>query len=132
MRPNHDNQEWRDLLRHMDQAVAGVVVGVSLLVIGVYLLWGGSESNRLIDIDRADPQQVDFLVDINAAQWPALDLLPNIGETLARRIVESREVDGPFLDHDNLIRVRGIGPKTLNGMRLYLLAMPSGENVAGP
>ena len=132
MQPNHDYQDWRDLLRRMDQAVAGAVIGVSLLVIGVYLLWGGAESGRLIDIDRADPQNVDFLVDINTAQWPELDLLPNIGETLARRIVESREVDGPFLDHDDLIRVRGIGPKTLNGMRPYLLAMPSGENVAGP
>ena len=132
MRPNHDNLDWPALLRRMDQAVAGAVVGVSLLVIGIYLLLNGAEPGRHIDIDRADPQQVVFLVDINTAQWPELDLLPNIGETIARRIVESREADGPYIDHDDLLRVRGIGPKTLFGIRPYLLAMPAADHVAGP
>lgn len=64
------------------------------------------------------------------SSWPELAQLPQIGETLARRIVESREADGPFLDHDDLLRVRGIGPKTLEGIRPYLLPMPDAEGLA--
>jgi len=56
-------------------------------------------------------------------------LLPEIGESLAKRIVESRDADGPFADHDDLQRVRGIGPKTLDRVRPYLLPMPNRATV---
>jgi competence protein ComEA len=58
-------------------------------------------------------------------------LLPGIGEVLARRIVEDRRQRGPFRDLGELRRVRGIGPKTLEGMRPYLLPMPDLEATAG-
>jgi len=48
-------------------------------------------------------------------------LLPGIGEMLARRIVESRREHGLFVDHEDLLRVKGIGPKTLQAMRPFLL-----------
>lgn len=57
-------------------------------------------------------------------------MLPNIGETLARRIVESREAEGPFAEVDDLQRVRGIGPRTLEQLRPYLRPIPPGGNVA--
>jgi competence protein ComEA len=68
---------------------------------------------------------------INQADWPELAELPEIGPTLARRIVESRESAGPFADHEDLRRVRGIGPLTLERMRPYLLPMPVSGAVAG-
>ncbi|MCP5000541.1 MAG: helix-hairpin-helix domain-containing protein [Hyphomicrobiales bacterium] len=82
-------------------------------------------------MDRAEPVEIVYQVDINKASWPELAQLPRIGETLARRIVESRETDGPFRDHDDVQRVRGIGPKTLEGIRPYLLPMPEAEALAG-
>jgi competence protein ComEA len=53
--------------------------------------------------------------------------LPGIGETLAHRIVETRETGGPFPSPDDLRRVRGIGPKKLEEIRPYLRPMPSAE-----
>ena len=58
-------------------------------------------------------------------------LMPGIGEQLARRIVAERTTGGPFRDWDDLRRVRGIGPRTLEGMRPYLLPMPDWEATAG-
>ncbi len=49
-----------------------------------------------------------------------LALLPGIGETKARRIVESREKDGPFSDIDDLTRVHGIGPKSAARLQNWL------------
>jgi competence protein ComEA len=57
--------------------------------------------------------------------------LPDVGETLARRIIESRDAAGPFGDHDDLLRVRGIGPRTLERLKPYLLPMPNQQDVAG-
>jgi competence protein ComEA len=54
-----------------------------------------------------------------------------VGETLARRIVETRAAEGPFVDFDDLRRVRGIGPKTLERMKPYLRPLPAAGNVAG-
>jgi len=65
-----------------------------------------------------------FQVDINQAEWPELSQLPGIGPTLALRIVESRQNDGPFRGHDDLRRVRGIGPRTLQRITPYLVPMP--------
>ncbi len=73
-----------------------------------------------------------FQVDVNSAGWPELSQLPGIGEALARRIVESREQQGPFADHQELRRVRGIGPRTLERISPFLRPMPQTANVAGP
>ncbi|REK13106.1 MAG: helix-hairpin-helix domain-containing protein [Planctomycetota bacterium] len=97
---------------------------------GYWLAQGGA-SGRLIEIDRAPRQPARFQVDINQAGWAELSALPEIGETLARRIVESREAEGPYADLDDLERVRGIGPKTLEQIRPYLRPLPPAANVAG-
>jgi competence protein ComEA len=119
------------LLKHWDQAVVGVSVMAALVLIGVYWVVQGGLSGRLIEIDRATPSSVAFELDINSAGWPELSVLPNIGETLAKRIVESRQSDGPFADVEDLQRVRGIGPKTLEQIRPYLRPLPPSGNVAG-
>ncbi len=59
-------------------------------------------------------------------------MLPGVGETLAKRIVESRAAEGRFADVEELQRVRGIGPKTLERMKPYLRPLPETGNVAGP
>ncbi|OYV95602.1 MAG: hypothetical protein B7Z73_02330 [Planctomycetia bacterium 21-64-5] len=91
----------------------------------------GGADGRLIEIDREPPRTARFLVDVNQADWPELAQLPGIGQTLAQRIVTSRQERGPFLDHSELRRVRGIGPKTLEKMRPYLRPIPPAADVAG-
>jgi competence protein ComEA len=62
--------------------------------------------------------------------------MPNIGEQLAKRIVTDRQEHGPFRDLSELRRVRGIGPKTLEGMKPFLLPLPeldaSAKTKTGP
>lgn len=52
-------------------------------------------------------------IDLNRAPRSELILLPGIGPRLAERIVQDREVNGPFGSLDELQRVRGIGPRTV-------------------
>jgi competence protein ComEA len=115
----------------MDQAAVAAITLLSLLSIGTYWLVQGGASGRLIEIDRSPRQTASFQIEINEADWPELSLLPGVGETLARRIVESRGTQGRFADVDDLRRVRGIGPKTLERIRPFLRPLPPAANVAG-
>jgi competence protein ComEA len=119
------------LLRRMDQAAVATLVLFALVGMGVYWFVQGGHRGELIEIDRVEALTARYLVDINAAEWPELAELPELGETLARRIVESRATAGPFTDHDELLRVNGIGPRTLDTLRPYLLPMPEQDSVAG-
>ncbi|TWT88335.1 ComE operon protein 1 [Pseudobythopirellula maris] len=118
------------LIRRADQLTIAVLTAVALA--GMAAWWsahGGREG--LVEIDRAAPLDYEFLVDVNRAEWPELAQLPAIGPVLARRIVASRDREGPFRSIEELDRVNGIGPRTLEGMRRYLLPIAGGEQVAG-
>jgi competence protein ComEA len=118
------------LLRRADQAlVAGFIALGLVTTVGWWVSRGGS-GGRMIEVERAEPRTAQFQIDINRADWPELALLPGVGKVLAQRIVESRQTVGPFRDHGDLRRVRGIGPKTLEGIRPYLLPMADAETVA--
>ena len=58
-------------------------------------------------------------VDPNNAPRDLLMTLPGIGEQTANRIIEHRE-DGPYKRAEDLDRVPGIGPKTIENIREYL------------
>ena len=121
----------RPVLRRMDQAVVALLVLCALVGMGVYWFVQGGPRGELIEIDRATPLTARYLVDINKAEWFEFAELPGVGAIMAQRIVESRAEAGPFKDQDDLRRVRGIGPLTLEKMRPYLLPMPDQEDVAG-
>ena len=62
------------------------------------------------------------LVDVNSASAADLEKLPGIGPALAKRIVEFREKNGPFQSVDDLIKVQGIGEKSLARFREFVTA----------
>lgn len=63
-------------------------------------------------IERSvSPQDTD-LVNINTATSFELETLPGIGPTIAQKIIEYREQNGPFLSTEDIINVPGIGPGT--------------------
>jgi competence protein ComEA len=65
-------------------------------------------------------------LNVNLASAEELERLPGIGPALAARIVAHREAHGPFRTVDDLLRVSGIGPKTLDGFRDLVTTDPAG------
>ncbi len=59
-------------------------------------------------------------IDINRATAEDFDKLPGIGPELARRIVAYREKHGPFRRIEDLMAVRGMGPKKWRALKPYL------------
>lgn len=109
------------ILRRRDQVSVAALVSVALAGMVTSWLYQGGHRGQWINIDRAKPREIHFQLDVNEADWPEWSLLPNIGETLARRIVDFRDRRGPFRQHDELLQVKGIGPRTLESIRPYLL-----------
>lgn len=52
------------------------------------------------------------IIDINSAAVPEFTKLPRIGPAIAGRIVEYRNANGPFKKKEDIMKVKGIGPKT--------------------
>jgi|SRR6267378_5273913 len=75
---------------------------------------------------RAPPQVPVGRIDPNRASVAELIRLPGIGPSLAGRIVADRDQHGAFASPEALLRVRGIGPKTLDRIRGFL-SFPSAD-----
>lgn len=70
----------------------------------------------------AAPAPAAAPVDVNAASVDQLVAVPGIGKSLAQRIVDFRQKNGPFKSVDELLKVQGIGEKSLEKLRPHLVA----------
>lgn len=97
-----------------------------LTLLTVEWLWLVSRTPRPPELQRGACFQQLFRVEINQATWVDWIQLEGIGPSLAHRIEADRRLNGPFRSIDDLRRVPGIGPVTLERLRpqLFLTALP--------
>lgn len=95
------------LARPRVQWTLAVLVLISLVCILV-----GSPRRISVDSLGADPR-TGIEIDLNRAESRELALVPGIGPVLAGRIVDNRGQFGDFQSLQDLTRVHGIGPRTL-------------------
>jgi competence protein ComEA len=63
------------------------------------------------------PSNPGALVNINSASQDELETLPGIGPVTAQKIIEFRELNGPFIGIEDIQKVSGIGPATFEKLR---------------
>lgn len=123
-RQNPPNQKglparfWQ--FRQRDQIGTAVLAVLGVVALGgrwAYLRFLGE---RLVPWKTAPEDKAALLIDINKADWPELALLPDLGETMAKRIIADRDARGRFSSPQDLLRVKGIGPKTLDNLLPHL------------
>ncbi|MBI4180355.1 MAG: ComEA family DNA-binding protein [Chloroflexi bacterium] len=89
----------RDSLEALMQAAGGTTGSANLSKLKLYISGAGEERG---------PQKID----INRAEVWLLEALPQIGPTLAQRIIDYRQQNGPFRNTAELTKVAGIGTAT--------------------
>ncbi len=77
-------------------------MAVTLVAVALILAW-------IVPVLAADQARVN----INTADYEELMTLERVGESYAKRIVAYREKNGSFQKAEDLLMVRGIGPKVL-------------------
>ena len=118
---------WLELSRS-ELRVLSIAAGVVLIFfIAVHLVrWAVWEPTLEVRSAR-ETLRAPARLDLNAASEHELMLLPGIGPTKARAIVDYRKEHGPFKSLEELDNVRGIGPDTLEGLRPHLMCAPPGR-----
>ncbi len=88
----------RDSIETLIQSAGGITGNANISGLKLYIPNTGKEEPQKIDLNRAET-------------W-LLEALPGIGETLAKRIVDYRQQNGPFRNTGDLQKVAGIDAKT--------------------
>ena len=101
------------------------VTAAFIFLIAGALIGRSSGDNILYIHPEATAPAVDIMddtrkMDLNALGLEQLMELPGIGQTLAQRILDYKEENGPFASVDELLNVKGIGESRLEQLREYL------------
>ncbi|NCO40297.1 MAG: competence protein ComEA [Armatimonadetes bacterium CG_4_10_14_3_um_filter_66_18] len=81
---------------------------------------GRASKTRSTQAKPSPESLVKHPINVNTATEQKLQLLPGIGPVTAAKIVQERRANGPFRTVDELVRVKGIGEKTLEKLRKYV------------
>ena len=82
------------------------LLALAVLTVGMIPSVSAAEENDPIDLNRATARE--------------LIQLPGVGEVIAKRIVDFCEEHGPFKRVEDLMKVKGIGEKSLEKIRPYV------------
>jgi competence protein ComEA len=100
------------------QIATAALLGLAMVVLAVRSfdhLW-----SRLRSTEPPSGANVAYQIDLNMAGRAELLQVPGIGESLAQRILDYRREHGGFRRIEDLRRVRGIGPITLEKLRPWV------------
>lgn len=78
---------------------------------------GTKSSNEKQKTESTQTAQTSDLININTANAETLDALPRVGPKTAKRIIEHREEHGGFKAIEEIMNVKGIGPKTFERLK---------------
>ncbi|MCA9060338.1 MAG: helix-hairpin-helix domain-containing protein [Planctomycetaceae bacterium] len=117
---SHQTERGFPLLSASDQQFARWFLIIFLSIFAIEWVWLKLQHPVPLEVERSPEFHELFSVDINTATWVDWIQLEGIGQTLAHRIVADRKINGPFQSVDELQRVSGIGPKTLERLRPWL------------
>ena len=78
------------------------------------------------------PPAPEMRLDINTASRAELMAIPGIGRATANAIIDHRAARGLFPTIESLDAVRGIGPRTIEDLRPFIIALPPSPPSAPP
>jgi competence protein ComEA len=125
-----DTERTDFALTFRDQIVVAAVAGVTIVVCSFFYFSKGHIEPASARLSASLPA-ARWEIDINSADWRELTVLRGVGPSLARQIIQDRKTNGPFDSVEDLQRVPGIGPRTVQKNR-HRLRAASQEKTSRP
>jgi len=116
-------------MTHKERLTLAVLGTLALIACGI-LIWQQRRPPLTIEGTPSPAQTAQWdtalalarQVDVNTASVAELERLPGVGPMLSQRIVEYRTAHGRFQTAEELQQVQGIGSKTYEALRDYVIA----------
>ena len=106
--------------RPQDRRVMTVLLSVLLVWLTIEWIVVATRRPDPLLLQRGAEFQASFRVNVNESTWVDWMQLEGIGPSLAQRIIADRKLNGPFSSIEDVRRVPGIGPTTLDRIRPWL------------
>jgi len=113
-------------MRNRPRARCGAMIGTGLALALLVSLAGAPALQAAAESKTSSKAATAQPVDINSATLEQLTTVPGIGPSLAQRIIEFREKQGPFQRIEDLLKIRGIGERSLEKIRPHVKVGRSG------
>ena len=122
-------RKWTVFTAHIPPLLAFICLAVTFLVV---MLNKYQTSGYVSATAPAAPAYILWPEDLpypedgiapNTATAEELDLLPGVGEVISQAFIDEREKNGPFGYPEDLLQIKGIGEKKLEGIR-NLIKLP--------
>lgn len=110
----------------------GVQIALGFLITaGLFFVLGRwSHAGMSIAPAATTDERTGPALNLNLATRAELRLIPGIGDALSQRIIDYRERHGDFRSIEELRKVSGVGPKTLERIRPHLYVIPEDSYVS--
>jgi comEA protein len=109
----------------LEAAMWRISVGVIVVLLGAFLCGPAVRAQQpaspAVDAGKTATQPS---LNLNTATLAQLETLPGVGPSLAGRIIEYRQKNGPFKKVEELMNIRGIGEKNFLRLKPLVTVTP--------
>lgn len=88
-----------------------------ILLFSTLFATGCSDASPKMRAEMARETPLPNAININTASLDELQAIPHVGQSLARKIIEHREQNGPFRRPEHLMLISGIGDERYRKIR---------------
>ena len=123
-------EERTRLIGRKDLETAIFLALLALSLCSGYMVYRWIFPTPRTTITRPEELKYEYKVNINTDSMIELMLIPQVGKKTALKILEYRSTHGNFTAIDQLLKIKGIGQKTLDKMRPHLEINPNETHLA--
>lgn len=118
-------ETFNRIMQNLSMLIMTIAIVIQIFSYGEITKNPPPEIKPVTTISIEIPELENGLVNINTANFHQLWSIKGLGEKKAYAIIEYREQNGDFSSIDDLVKVSGIGEKTIEQIRKYITIAPS-------
>lgn len=97
-----------------------IAILLCAIVASIFIYYQRYKEAQTYKFKKVSNEVHQYRININSAKLKELDNLPGIGPSMAQRIIDHRNQNGPFQSLDEITKVKGIGAKSFEKIKGFI------------